>query len=229
MPKTKSGYKKILVWLVVAFPVIAAFTFVTGTYFYNKASISADTASSGCSVPAYKQTAGSWAGMSYGMKVNDNTGEKTPATVASSGCGPTAAAMVLKYWTNNSEVTPGVTAKHCLDNGYRRTDGGPYNFPGCLSSLANRYHLKVDKISASDAQSKLKWHSQGTDHYLLPIIMTVGPCLSKKYTAASHYIVLTKIVGGTVYINDPNKNNTSDSVSNIFESCAQNGYWYIHT
>ena len=218
--------KPLIIAAIIALPLIIALAAAGLYYSLNKIGISADSTS--CSVQPYKQTTSPWGDDSYGYSVNDNTGAKTATTVAKSGCGPTAAAMVLKYWTGNGNINPGTTAQYCLDNGFRSKTGGPYNFPGCLEALAKHYNLKFSKVNASDAQSYLKWYSKGSSNNLLPIIMTVGPCEGQKYTSASHYIVLTKIVGDTVYINDPNKNNTSDSVSNIFGSCKQNGYWYIH-
>ncbi len=217
-----------LVALILFTPLLVALVTIVFVYVKNKISISANGPDSSCGVPLYKQT---WYNDpvkdKYGLMVDDKTGVKSPATIATSGCGPTSAAMVLSYWTSQ-QITPETTAKYCLDNGYRRTDGGTYNFPGCLAALAKQYNLQILKQSASDAKRHLKWHSLSPSNYSLPIIMTIGDCQNQKYTKGSHYIVLTKIVGDTVYINDPHNNNTQDTVENIFNSCTLNGYWYIH-
>ena len=42
MPKKNSRYKKILLWFLIALPVIVAFLYVSGLYYYNHGKISAD-------------------------------------------------------------------------------------------------------------------------------------------------------------------------------------------
>lgn len=184
------------------------------SFFVSRAKIGADTTS--CTVPLFKQTDKAWAGNEYGYSDNKGTSR---AYIADAGCGPTAVAMVLKSY--GYDVTPAITADFCLRHGYRINGEG--TAPGCFAELAYERNLNITNISNRDEVKK--WLSTG-----IPAIVLVGqgPGEDNKYTSGGHYVVITRLVGDTVYINDPNKNISTDSFSNIFEKYYKNGFWFIY-
>ena len=182
--------------------------------------VGADESSSSCTVPMFKQTDVRWKDIPYGY--SDEAGRK-PTDVGAAGCGPTSAAMVIrtyygpKTW-NGKRVDPSITAPLCLNGGHRTNGSG--TDPSCFSYLSLKFGLKYREVNSGEAKSLLIQAK--------PVIMGVNSCANKRYTSGGHYIVLTKIVNGTVYINDPNLNNTQDSVANIFGSCYASGFYYIY-
>ncbi len=214
--------------------VIVAFLLLAGLPFILQGSKYSADASCETGVPIFKQTA--YKGLDdngnvikaaylYGRRKN-SSGQWIKADIASSGCGPTALAMVLAYKMGNGNMTPDVAASYCLNNGFRPPDGGTH--PDCFDAYAREKGFKADEVSSREAKNLLR---KG-----IPIIMTVGGCQQGKYTSGGHYIVLTlirdEVVDGKtktiVLINDPNKDNTWDYPENIFNSCYRNGYWFIH-
>jgi hypothetical protein len=141
-------------------------------------------------------------------------------TIGSSGCGPTAAAMVLKKYGQN--VTPLITADFCLANGYRVDGVG--TSADCFMALAKKYGLKAEVISSWDAAKKVLQAGQ-------PLIISVGGTSASKYfvSGSGHFIVLAGIYGDTVLINDSGpRNRKVASVSQVTGSVKNSSYYYIH-
>ena len=221
--------KKLVVVVVIIAPlVLAAATMLLSSSFRY-------SADAGCTteVPLYKQTASPWGDDAYGYK---DEAQREPATIASSGCGPTSLAMVLAYLMKNPAMKPDAAARYCLQNNYRPPGGG--TDPACFNAYAREKGFRAEQIDANRTKQLLRQS--------IPIIMVVKNCQigadgRGRYTGSrddvgGHYIVLKKIrqamVNGQektiVEINDPNKNNLWDYPENIFGSCAKRGYWYIH-
>lgn len=137
----------------------------------------------GCNnVPIFKQCDSRWGGNSY------NCGT---TTICSSGCGVTAAAMVLSFYGKN--VDPAIMAQDSMDHGYRACGSGTSH--GFFPYVAKEYGLKDENgISWSRAMDLLK---QGK-----PIIVSgIG---SPPFTSHGHFIVLTCYNSdGTISVNDP--------------------------
>lgn len=133
-------------------------------------------------VPYYSQHDRRWGGQSYGC---GNT------TIASSGCGVTAAAMVLKYYGKN--VTPIEMAAFSLSKGYRACGAGTSHM--FFSRIAKEYNLKGGhKISWERAMTLLK---QGT-----PLIMSGKGKFP--FSEGGHFIVVTGFgPNNTLLVNDP--------------------------
>ena len=136
----------------------------------------------GCNnVPSYKQCDSAWGSTSY------NCGS---TTICSSGCGVTAAAMVLSFYGKN--VDPAMMAQDSLSAGYRECNKGTSH--GFFPYIAGKYGLQDENgISWSRAMELLK---QGK-----PIIISgKGPI---PFTSGGHYIVLTCYNSdGTISVND---------------------------
>ena len=123
-----------------------------------------------------------------------------PRTVATSGCGFTAAAMLVSYLTGK-EVTPNMLVDDWARSYYVYNEGMDMNFP---KDLAEHYNLgEVTEVgnnnptAITDAlkNGKIIMCSQGS-----------GP-----FTSSGHIILLTGITeDGKILVNDPNKENSLD-------------------
>ena len=123
-----------------------------------------------------------------------------PRTVATSGCGFTAAAMLVSYLTGK-EVTPNMLVDDWARSYYVYNEGMDMNFP---KDLAEHYNLgEVTEVgnnnptAITDAlkNGKIIMCSQGS-----------GP-----FTSSGHIILLTGISeDGKILVNDPNKENSLD-------------------
>jgi len=177
-------------------------------------------ASSSCGVGLYKQWDSRWGGVSYVQgfmadvtKKNRNTGKtettKQPATIATSGCGPTSLAMVVNYLSYRyysgsgkpEDIEPQDTAAFCYAVKARTNGGGTSS--SCFKEYAQRKGYKYETISRSDTAKIKAVLGKG-----MPLIALVGPGHDNKYTFGGHYIVLYGISGNNVLIHDPNHNST---------------------
>ncbi len=139
-------------------------------------------------VPLHKQTDSRWRNTPYGCGT----------TIRGAGCGPTALAMLISYYTGHN-VFPDEVAALSLKYGHRVCGSGTAGRMLSDDNILGRYGLKGSyRVSPSlrgweDVLEKLKYG---------PIIITVGPSI---FTGQGHYIVLKGKIGDTIYINDPNK------------------------
>ncbi len=163
------------------------------------------TAPAGSKVPMFKQ--GSYAQTPFGIC----------GTIATSGCGPTSAAMVIKYWQNQGKVPvinvdPKIMGDLIAQKGYR----------GCLpacTSIPEGYKTEcggmVHKALSDPAilsQFGLIGSPVGKTEAIIttylksgnPIIVSVEKSI---FTDYGHFIVLADVDAmGNIIVNDPNKN-----------------------
>ena len=133
---------------------------------------------------SYEQTDPKWANKPYG--------NCSGATIASSGCGPTSAAMVVATLTNDSHITPLTIAQRF----------GQYHVCGSGSSyalfpaVAKAYNLKEQDLGMNLDAAARTIRSGG-----LVIILVRG-----YFTSSGHFMVLRAITsdGNGFYISDPN-------------------------
>ncbi len=143
---------------------------------------------------SYLQTDPRWGRRDYSA-----AGEKT--TIAASGCGPTAMAMVLATWADPA-VTPETECAWALRRGYKAPHSGTYY--GYFVPAGARYGLTVTRLNGTslygDARSPLHQRVKAAlDRGCLAIA-----CMGKgNWTRSGHYVVVYAVRGGTVYINDP--------------------------
>ena len=120
-------------------------------------------------------------------------------TIATSGCGPTSAAMALTYITGK-EITPVETAK--FGNGtYTCSQGTYWSY---FAAVSEKYNVKCSQkeVSTENIKNGLK---NGK-----PVIMSMGP---GHFTRAGHFIVLREInKDGKVVVADPNSKERSEQV-----------------
>lgn len=131
----------------------------------------------------YSQIDERWSNTKYGK-----TG-----TIGSSGCGPTALAMVVSTLTGNN-VTPPMVAKWSAENGHKCEGSGSYH--SLIPKGGEHYGLKVTKLGRSSKKELSELLSQGK---LIIVIMTKG-----HFTSGGHFIVLRGITeNGKVLVADP--------------------------
>ena len=143
---------------------------------------------------SYLQTDPRWGSLNYSAP-----GEKT--TIAASGCGPTAMAMVLATWADPC-VTPKTECAWALAHGYKAPRQGTYY--GYFEPAGARYGLRVTRLNYTSlyGKSTSAYHAQVKD--ALDRGELVIACMGKgNWTSSGHYVLAWKIEGDTIYINDP--------------------------
>ena len=130
----------------------------------------------------YNQTDYRWGNKSYGK-----TG-----TIGTSGCGPTALAIVVASLKDN-KVTPADVAKWSADNGYRAEGQGSYH--SLMVDGAKHYGVNVEGIGR-DSGKLVKGLEEGK---LAIAIMSKG-----HFTSGGHFIVLRGVTSaGKILVADP--------------------------
>ena len=143
---------------------------------------------------SYLQTDPKWAALNYSAP-----GEKT--TIGASGCGPTAMAMVLATWADKS-VTPKTECAWALAHGYKAPRQGTYY--GYFVPAAARYGLKARQLSWTNIYGNSKSSLHEEARKAVEAGHLVIACMGKGlWTSSGHYVLVWKIQGNIVYINDP--------------------------
>ena len=143
---------------------------------------------------SYLQTDPRWGSLDYSAP-----GERT--TIAASGCGPTAMAMVLATWADKT-VTPKTECAWALSHGYKAPHSGTYY--GYFEPAGARYGLQVTRLNWSNlyGNHRSAYHDQvkaAVDRGDL-VIACMGKGL---WTSSGHYVLVWKVEGNVVSINDP--------------------------
>ena len=149
---------------------------------------------------SYLQTDPRWKSADYSSK-----GEKT--TIGASGCGPTAMSMVLATWADPA-VTPKTECAWALSHGFKAPHQGTYY--GYFVPAAKRYGLTCRQITPGYiyGNSKSPYHDQAKAE--LDKGNLVIACMGKGlWTSSGHYVLVWRIEGNTVYINDPASTRTA--------------------
>ncbi len=156
-------------------------------------------------VPQLSQNNPRWANVPYG-----------PKTISCAGCGPTSAAMVLRYY--GYQVTPPEIGALAVKNGFYEGKGTEWAF---FPFAAKKYGLQFDPyfeydpVTADPLDRDAYWkrivqHLQAGH----PVILSgKGPA---PFTQGGHFIVLTRAnSNGTIRVNDPNDENGDYPISYI--------------
>lgn len=143
---------------------------------------------------SYLQTDPKWANISYSAK-----GEST--TIGRAGCGPTAMAMVLATWAD-PKVTPKTECAWALAHGYKAPHQGTYY--GYFVPAARRYGLQCWQVNTANIYGNTKSPHHETARKAIEKGRLVIACMGKGlWTSSGHYVLVWKIQGNTIYINDP--------------------------
>ena len=142
----------------------------------------------------YYQTDPRWKNIPYAVK-----GESS--TIGGSGCGPTSMAMVLATWVDKN-VTPQTECAWALKNGYKCLNSGTYY--SYFVPAAKRYGLTCKQLNGASiyGNSTSQYHAQAKE--AIDSNHLVIACMGKgNWTRSGHYVVVWKISGNVIYINDP--------------------------
>ena len=143
---------------------------------------------------SYLQTDPKWAALDYSAP-----GEKT--TIGASGCGPTAMAMVMATWAPPN-VPPNTECAWALAHGYKAPRQGTYY--GYFVPAAARYGLKARQLSWTNIYGNRKSSLHEEARKAVEAGHLVIACMGKGlWTSSGHYVLVWKIQGNIVYINDP--------------------------
>lgn len=143
---------------------------------------------------SYLQTDPKWGSLDYSA-----AGEKT--TIAASGCGPAAMAMVLATWADPT-VTPKTECAWALAHGYKAPHQGTYY--GYFVPAAARYGLKARQMSWTNIYGNSKSSLHEEARTAVEAGHLVIACMGKGlWTSSGHYVLVWKVQGNTIYINDP--------------------------
>lgn len=167
---------------------------------------------------SYLQTDPRWANVDYSAK-----GEQT--TIGKSGCGPTAMAMVLATWADKS-VTPKSECAWALAHGYKAPHQGTYY--GYFAAAAKRYGLYCRMLNGASiyGNPNSKYHAEAkaaVDRGNL-VIACMGRGL---WTSSGHFVLVWKIDGNTIYINDPASTRTVRTQGDYSTFKQQVKYYFV--
>lgn len=196
---TAFKYRKYLVWIaigvfIVLGSIVVLIAIAIGAAFTNPAAAGTSpveavdpsdpalstTLTGASGVPVFHQTDPRWRNIAYGFK----------GTIGTSGCGPTAAAMVLRFYGQN--VTPASVAAVAAENGYRANCGTSHAF---FPYIAERHGLQHE--------TSLPW-DRVLEHLKAGRPVIVSGRGSRPYSKTGHFIVLTQYNSdNTISVNDP--------------------------
>lgn len=146
---------------------------------------------------SYLQTDKRWSSVSYSAP-----GEST--TIGRSGCGPTAAAMVVASWKNSKE-TPIEACAWSVKKGYKAISNGTYH--SFFNPYGAAHNLTITQITNSNVQNMSSTNASAAHEKALNAIKNgdLVICLMGKgnWTSGGHYILWYDYDGTNVYINDP--------------------------
>lgn len=129
-------------------------------------------------------------------------------TIATSGCGPTALAMVLTYLTGK-EVSPSETA--AKGNGtYTCSKGTTWNYFG---DMAQQYGVQCTQMEPSSSNIKDNLNNGKT------LILSMGP---GDFTKRGHFIVARGLdQNGNLVVADPSSTSRTNKVWNVDRVASQ--------
>ena len=152
-------------------------------------------------VPYFSQR--NYSGTVYGAKCDGGP------TIATSGCGPTSAAMVLSYYGLSTD--PIAVAASFEAGGYRVCNSGTSYAAFSKASIVKNNDFVAEDISISQ-HSRIESLLEDDK----PILISVGP---SKFTKHGHFMVLTGINSdGTFSLNDPNSGYQSATKKEIYDA-----------
>lgn len=143
---------------------------------------------------SYLQTDPKWKNHNYSAK-----GEFK--TIGSSGCGVTAAAMVIAT-LKDKNVTPVTTAEWSMEHGYKALNQGTY-YTYFVPQMS-KYGITCKRLNATNlyGQSSSTAHTEALN--ALKNKDLVIACMGKgNWTSSGHFILVYGFENGYIYINDP--------------------------
>ncbi len=160
---------------------------------------------------SYLQTDPKWKNHNYSAK-----GEKK--TIGSSGCGVTAAAMVIAT-LKDKNITPVTTAEWSMAHGYKALNQGTYYT--YFVPQFNQYGIKCKQLNSSNlyGKSSSSAHTEALNALKRGdwVIAVMG---KGHWTQSGHFILLYKYENGYIYVNDP-ASTKADRIKNTWDLFAK--------
>lgn len=167
---------------------------------------------------SYFQTDSRWRYADYSAK-----GEST--TIGASGCGPTSMAMVLATWCDKS-VTPLTECRWALAHGYKCPHSGTYY--EYFVPAADRYGLTCIRLNTVSIYGNGASPHHATAKAAIDRGDLVIACMGKgTWTSSGHYVLMWRISGNTVFINDPASSKPARTAGNYAVFKQQVKYYWI--
>lgn len=143
---------------------------------------------------SYLQTDPRWKNCNYSAK-----GEAR--TIGSSGCGPTAAAMVIAT-LKDSRVTPVTTAEWSMAHGYKALNQGTYYT--YFEPQFAVYDIPCKRLNQTNLYGKTSCDAHTKARNALQKGDWIIACMGKgHWTSSGHFILIYKYEDGMIHINDP--------------------------
>ncbi len=158
----------------------------------------------------YKQFGKKWA-----KKMYSSRGDKRQ-TMKVAGCAPTAAAIVLATFCDET-ITPADVADWFVDFKFRKDGSGTK--PGCFKWVATRF--KGHGITRFLKTTSAKTAQQALEQGAL-VVAHMGPGY---WTKDGHYIVLWKIENGVAWACDPGSSKRDHQAWDAFKKEVKSGYY----
>ena len=166
---------------------------------------------------SFLQTDKRWASKPYRVK-----GEKS--TIGDSGCGPTAAAMLLSTLTGKN-ITPEDTCKWSVDHGYKALGNGTYY--AYFAPQFAAYGIKCWQLNWVNAYHNPKATSfDETVKYLKQGYYAIALMKKGTWTGGGHFVVLWW-ADGKVRINDPASTRDNRVNGNLATFKNEAAYFWI--
>ena len=151
----------------------------------------------------FSQTDSRWAGDSYA----ESNGNDANATMADSGCGPTAMAMALSDVTGKAP-NPTNLARFAQQTGDRDDTGTNANF---ITNAANAYGVQSDE-TLNPTPNKIVNELRSSGNPM--VLLGQSDSGNGPYTSSGHYVVAEGVDNnGNVVVNDPRGPEYSGSVA----------------
>lgn len=167
---------------------------------------------------SYLQTDPKWKNIPYAVK-----GEG--ATIGGSGCGPTSMAMVLATWCDKS-VTPATECKWALEHGYKAYKQGTYY--SYFVPAAKRYGLTCTQVNSTNIYGNANAKAHEIARSAVDAGDLVIACMGRGlWTSSGHYVLVWKIEGNMIYINDPASTKVARTHGNYLVFKQQVKYYWI--
>lgn len=168
---------------------------------------------------SYKQYDPKWAYLSY------NGPGETGKTIKSSGCGPTAAAMLISTLTND-KYTPADACEWSVKHGYKYPNQGTafaYFAPQFKAFGIDCFQLSWTNVYGNPDH---KVHDQALD-YLNKGYYLIGLANKGLWTGGGHFIVIYDFDEENVYVNDPNSDNPNRAKAPIERMRNEIAYYWV--
>lgn len=139
-------------------------------------------------------------------------------TIGSSGCGVTAAAMIIAT-LKDKNVTPVTTAEWSMAHGYKALNQGTY-YTYFVPQL-KQYGIVCRQLNSSNLYGKSSSTAHNEALNALKNDNWVIACMGKgHWTSSGHFILLYKYENGYIFINDP-ASAKGDRIKNTWDLFAK--------